>query len=220
MSNCCGEINLVAGTPVVVDPAACNALTNSPSGLLVPSIDLLIDNSAVVPPTSATRSIDLDLIEAGGCPNSFTIGARLSPVFGQTEMTTTFLAPLAINTYIDIPGGTIVLPEAGTYEVASEVRGAMAPSVDTPNSSFAIGRLVNVTAGAPIALTERLIIGGSILSNVSLQATAPQTTFITVAVPTTIQFQAMWTGLQPSAGSGIYSDVNGRSMLRFKKVAD
>ena len=219
MGSCCGGINLVAGTPIVVDPAACNALTNGPSGLLVPSVDLLIDNSAAQPPTSATRSIDLDLIEAGGCPNSFTIGARLSPRFGQTEMAATVVSGSPASTYVNVPG-TIVLPEAGTYEVTSRARAFCSPAVGAPDNVYIVGRLFNVTAGAPVPLSEILIADGSVGPTDVCQNTGSTTTFITVAVPTTIRYQVQWLGATPSAGTGITSDANGRSMLAFKKVAD
>jgi len=205
---------------VVINPALCNAASIDGAGLLVPSTDMVVDNSAAQPPTSATRSIDLDVVESGGCPNVFTIGARLSPRFGEVHVGVAVnYLPIANGLFVDIPGLEVILPEAGTYSLDADVRAAI--SMTRPANVLMAMRMFNVTAGAAVPFTDRVTslvdsLAGGVTLGGNFQLHSGR--FITVAGPTTIRVQAAKTVV---AGVAIASTgVFGQQRLAFLKVAD
>ncbi|MFF5655204.1 hypothetical protein [[Kitasatospora] papulosa] len=103
-----------------VDPQTCNALRSTASGLLVPRTVL----SGLAPGgnVGASRSVDIDVTDTGGqdCPDTWQIGARLTPVSGETGGATINLT--ATGAFVSTSAAA-VLPEPGVYEVTVTGRG-------------------------------------------------------------------------------------------------
>lgn len=96
--SCCGSVRVLPR----LDPAACNALDQTSAGLLVPRTVL----AGIAPGTAvgAERSVDVDVTApaAGVCPQTWTVGARLTPVSGQTSGALG-LGSSPYNTWIPFP---------------------------------------------------------------------------------------------------------------------
>ncbi|MFJ5890283.1 hypothetical protein [Streptomyces californicus] len=111
---------LRGGGAPTVDPQACNALTSGPAGLLVPRTTPsgLAPGGAV----GTSRSVDIDVTDTGGtdCPDTWQIGARLSPVHGETGGAAVNLP--AGGAWVNTTGA-VVLPEPGVYELTVTGRG-------------------------------------------------------------------------------------------------
>ncbi|MBO8191593.1 hypothetical protein ITI46_07790 [Streptomyces oryzae] len=78
-----GDPNTPYQPEPVIEQDQCNALACTQNGLRVPRTELTgIDRGANIGPT---RSVDIDVIDSGGenCPDTWTIGARLTPVYGR-----------------------------------------------------------------------------------------------------------------------------------------
>ncbi|GGU58934.1 hypothetical protein GCM10010274_54770 [Streptomyces lavendofoliae] len=111
-ANSCG-----AECTVDLDPRTCNSLTQTPQGLLAPRTVL----SGIAPggTVGRSRSIDIDVTDTGGrnCPDTWSIGARLSPISGEVHNSSEVNLP---RTAAWRPtGAAAVLPEAGIYEVTA-----------------------------------------------------------------------------------------------------
>jgi hypothetical protein len=134
-----------------------------------------------------------------------------------------------LATQVNLPRGVwtdvplqVVLPKAGTYELDADVRGRLAgsPAVNT----YITARLWNVTAGAEVPQSERLVYQVIDLNAGTAQAggnaTAPISELVTVTGPTTIALQAIRNDAAGSASiAQIYSDGSGYTSLRFDRVA-
>lgn len=238
--NCRAEIDLGCGldlvgsdVAVLVDPAVCNALSCSPAGLLVPQTDLVGVVGASCPPTTTTRSIDVDVVETPGCPDVWTIGARLSPCAAQLENPATFglaTAPGSTGVWQVVTGFQIALPEAGCYDLQAEVGG----NLSLTNASAGIilvARLFDVTAGAALPASQREIIQANIgnlnaANPYSIQATAPVGALYCVAAPATIRVEAQvfWTSGTGATITAAQIFGGGRavgtSTIRYHKYAD
>ncbi|MEW2568318.1 hypothetical protein [Streptomyces sp. NPDC047070] len=115
-----------------VAPLPCNALTELPSGLLVPSTEVagLAPGGAV----GTSRSVDIDVTApaADACPAVWTVGARLTPVGGEVQPSAALnLMALAAGVWADIPGMSFVAPETGMYLVTADVTGVVTASGQT-----------------------------------------------------------------------------------------
>lgn len=133
-----------------------------------------------------------------------------------------------LNTQVNLPRGVwtnvplqVVLPKAGTYELDADVRGRLAgsPALNT----FITARLWNVTAGAEVPQSERIVYQIIDLNAGAAQAggnaTAPINELITVSGPTTIALQAVRNDAAGAASiAQIYSDGAGYTSLRFDRV--
>lgn len=149
MSGTNAGIGVVAAA-ATVDPDPCNALTDGPSGLLVPSTSV----EGIAPGTAVGtgRSVDVDVIApaAGACPQDWQVGARLTPAYGEEFL------PAFVN-LVATPSGTwvntalsVVLPEAGVYEVTAAVHSVITTNPTSgPYSIGIVARLYDVTVGAP-----------------------------------------------------------------------
>ncbi|MDX3067814.1 hypothetical protein PV518_37610 [Streptomyces sp. ND04-05B] len=106
-----------------LDPAACNALTQTASGLLVPGTEV----TGIAPGTAVgtSRSVDVDVTApaAGACPETWTVGARLTPVFGTVNAGTADLRTSAMGQQVPLPNSQVVLPEPGVYRLTAHVFG-------------------------------------------------------------------------------------------------
>jgi hypothetical protein len=104
-----------------IDPAACNALTETASGLLVPGTEV----TGIAPGTAVgtERSVDVDVTPpaAGACPENWTVGARLTPVFGSRIAGMADLRTSAIGQQVVLPSSQVLLPEPGVYRLTAHL---------------------------------------------------------------------------------------------------
>jgi hypothetical protein len=133
-----------------------------------------------------------------------------------------------LNTIVDLPPSVwtdtpleVTLPRSGTYELDADVRGRLAgiPPVNT----YITARLWNVTSGAEVPQSERLVyqIIDDNLGDAQAggNQTAPISELITVTGPTTIMLQAADINATGAAGiAQIYSDGVGYTTLRYERV--
>jgi hypothetical protein len=133
------------------------------------------------------------------------------------------LQPTASGTWVST-GLDVTLPEAGTYALDLDVRTRF--SAIPPVNTFVVGRLWNVTAGAVLPNSERILsqlIDGTPVGagGIGKNTTSPISERITVSGPTTIRLQAQRTNAAgASTIAAIWSDGNGRTSFRFSKISD
>lgn len=199
-----------------LDPAECNTLTQSAAGLLVPATTV----EGVAPGTAVgtERSVDVDVQApaAGACPATWTVGARLTPVNGQTSGFVGLQASAA-STFVGDPATNLLLPEAGTYELVADVQDAQSWSAAVSNAIID-ARIFDVTAGVTVPRTDRrvILIGSNTTGANGIQANASCGALYTVTGPTTVQVQGSWrcdVGATTQRGLWILN-------FRFKKVTD
>ncbi|MFH9109720.1 hypothetical protein ACH4LN_25095 [Streptomyces albus] len=100
----------------VVEQDECNALACTENGLRVPRTELAgIDRGANIGPA---RSVDIDVTESGtgDCPDTWTIGARLTPVYGRAGGQD---RTLPLNGEWTATDCVATLPEPGVYQVTA-----------------------------------------------------------------------------------------------------
>ncbi|WP_328638370.1 hypothetical protein [Streptomyces canus] len=211
--NCCGSVRVMPR----LDPAACNALTQSPVGLLVPRTALqgIAPGGAV----SAQRSVDIDVTApaAGACPETWAVGARLTPVSGQTSGAVSLDAAPA-NTWVPVTGAQLVLPEAGVYDVVADVQGSIGWGANVTNAIID-AHLLDVTAGVEIPLSARRIIlftDQAAAGSNGIQANASAGALYQVAGPSTIRVEGSW---RTDAGT-TSAKVVWATNFRYRKVSD
>jgi hypothetical protein len=134
-----------------------------------------------------------------------------------------------LHTNVDLPPGAwtdtplqVTLPKRGTYALNADVRGRL--SGVPPLNTYISARLWNVTAGAAVSESERLVYQIIDLNSGGARAggnqTAPISELIRVAGPTTIRLQAEDNNAVGTAGiAQIYSDGVGFTSLRYVRVA-
>lgn len=206
-----------------VDPVPCNALTESPTGLLVPSVTVqgLAPGGAV----STERSVDVDVTApaTGACPANWQVGARLTPVFGETLLQAFVdLVATPSAAWVDSTM-SVVLPEAGIYEVTATLHTVIATNPSSGSYNIAIaGRLWNVTNGNAVGGSQYTIQQNADNNPQSFMSDSDMGTFhrfITTTGPTTIRAE-----VSRIDGSGTPVSTTGlqtaNSRLAFKKISD
>jgi hypothetical protein len=210
-----GKCGCSSGAALRLDPAACNALSKTASGLLVPRTVLtgIAPGGAV----STMRSVDVDVTETPGCPDAWAVGARLTPVSGQASGAVGLDGSPA-NTWVPVPGAQLVLPEAGVYEVGADFQGSIAWAAGVSNAIID-ARIFDVTAGAGIPMASRRVIlftDQAAAGVTGIQADASATALYQVAGPTTIRVEGSW---RTDAGTTSQKVVWANN-FRFRKVSD
>ncbi|MFF5668801.1 hypothetical protein ACFY8S_01470 [Streptomyces hygroscopicus] len=162
--------------------------------------------------------IDVTAPPDDACPQTWQVGARLTPVSGQTTGVVG-LDDTPANTWVPVTGAQLALPEAGLYEVIADVQGSIAGAGSFSNAIID-ARVFDVTAGAPVPTAERRVI---LLTDQSaegvtrgIQANASSAALYQVAGPTTIQVEASW---RTDAGTTSQKALWAHN-FRFKKVSD
>lgn len=134
-----------------------------------------------------------------------------------------------LHTNVDLPPGTwtdtpleVTLPRPGTYALNADVRGRLAGV--SPLNTYLSARLWNVTSGAKVPESERLIYQIINLSQGNAQAggnrTAPISELVRVTRPTKIRLQAQDTNAVGTATiAQVYSDNAGYTALRYVRVS-
>ncbi|MER7841679.1 hypothetical protein ABTY98_38790 [Streptomyces sp. NPDC096040] len=200
-----------------LDPAGCNALTQTPAGLLVPSTALagIAPGGAV----STARSVDIDVQApaAGACPATWTIGARMTPVFADVTPGLADAQTVANLAWAPAPT-TLTIPEAGWWEYTLE-----GYSTITGTTPFAVAldvRVVNVTANQDLTIRRvqyHNINGPTNGTNMALQNGFSVTGFVLATRPTVLRADARRThvGFNDSTAAGV-----GFQRLGAVKVSD
>ncbi|MEU9576306.1 hypothetical protein [Streptomyces chilikensis] len=114
------DAGLRGGMPAV-DPQACNALTVTGAGLLAPEVQLQALASTAPVPVGTARSVNVDLVHPGGCPDVWQVGARLSPAHGEATLTTAANLLPSPGTWVN-SALVVTLPEPGRYYLSWDVR--------------------------------------------------------------------------------------------------
>ncbi|MFD0395771.1 hypothetical protein ACFQ3Z_41835 [Streptomyces nogalater] len=99
----------------VISPDDCNALRCTPDGLLVPrTVPAGIERGGNI---GAARSVDIDVTDTGGenCPDTWAIGARLTPSTGRRYQNRS----LPLNGEWTPTDCVATLPEPGVYQVTA-----------------------------------------------------------------------------------------------------
>ncbi|MGX1301337.1 hypothetical protein RKD35_002825 [Streptomyces albogriseolus] len=92
-----------------------------------------VTGSAPTPVDPAgARSVDVDVAE--GPPGTFSVGARLSPVWGEIGPLNLSGTDLThpINTATSMPGASFTAPEPGIYEVTAKISAQVRDSAPSP----------------------------------------------------------------------------------------
>lgn len=127
---------------------------------------------------------------------------------------------LAPGVWTDTPL-EVTLPRPGRYALNADVRGRLGGA--SPLNTYLSARLWNVTAGAAVPESERLVYqvinsapGGEQAGG---NQTAPISELIRVARPTRIRLQAVdYNAVGTATIAQVYSDGVGRTALRFVRV--
>lgn len=154
--SCCGSVRVLPK----LDPDACNALTSSTSGLLVPETDIV----GIAPGGNLgdERSVDVDVTPPvdGACPEVWTVGARLTPDWGTDDGGgVAELQPVPSGTWVD-SGGAALLSEVGVYEITADFFATM--TATTPWAVAIDARLFDSTNGVGVPLSTRRVQFGNI----------------------------------------------------------
>ncbi|MFF0092675.1 hypothetical protein ACFYSF_22315 [Streptomyces canus] len=121
-------------------------------------------------------------------------------------------------------GLVLALPSAGTYHLDATVR-AFLGTMTTGEGAFIVARLYDVTAGAVVPNSEVLalqinVAAGTSATLLSWNATAAIQARYTIPAARTVRLEAAritQAGITDSAS--VVSDTNGRTTLRYERVA-
>ncbi|WP_228995221.1 hypothetical protein [Streptomyces sp. DH8] len=217
---CCGRAVRVLPR---LDPDTCNVLRQTVGGLLVPRA--LVEGVAPGTAVGDARSVDIDVQApaAGSCPETWTVGARLTPATGFAVMPAGEVNLLpAPGTWADLPGTDVTLAEAGVYNLDGTFRGHV--SATPPAHVYLMGRLWDVTAGAvvPGAQTWVAQINQQVAApGYAIDATGDVHVPYAVNGPTTVRMQSAFTQAVGAATQArVISLANGWTRLRATKVRD
>ncbi|MEU2083125.1 choice-of-anchor C family protein [Streptomyces albus] len=205
-----------------LDPASCNAAQFTDAGLRVPRTT--VEGIAPGGGVGTERSVDIDVTETAGCPDVWTVGARLTPVSGmKVSSSWTSITPNASGVFsvADVPGLTVTLPEAGVYDLDVDIRYEVNNN-DGPASTYLTVRLRDSTAGADVPGSETMLCH---LNNAYPQyahSTAPVNVRYQVSKPSTLTVRGylFWQQHPVKSAQLGGTDGNGASRFRWTKVSD
>jgi len=158
-----------------------------------------------------------------------TMAAAQSSVSAAPSAPSTNSGIAKLHTNVDLPPGTwtntpleVTIPRPGTYALNADVRGRLAGV--PPLNTYLSARLWNVTSGAKVPESERLVYQIINLNRGNAQAggnqTAPISELIRVTKPTTIRLQAQDNNAAGAATiAQVYSDGVGYTALRYVRVS-
>ncbi|MEU5497978.1 hypothetical protein [Streptomyces griseofuscus] len=198
-----------AGIGTRPDPAPCNALTASASGLLVPGVLIQVDPGLTVTPPAA-----------GACPQVWRIGVDAAWVQnGTLNFLHTLTGALrAWETVPEVP--LLTIPRAGVWEVNFQVRGVAslpAPGAAATDTGVVVGMYKN---GALVPGTEAMVIYHSEAAGdqgKQIQATGSRQFMHTFAAGDTVGLGAYRLGTSGSAA--VVSNGDGRTYISAHWVA-
>ncbi|MFI5675756.1 choice-of-anchor C family protein [Streptomyces cellulosae] len=210
-------------TQPTLDPASCNAAHFTENGLRVPRTIV----EGIDPGTSVgtERSVDIDVTETPGCPEIWTVGARLTPVSGITVAHAPFVSitpgPPGVFSYADVPALTVTLPEAGIYDLDVNIRYELNNN-DGPASAYMSAMLKDTTAGVDVPDSATMLCH---LNNANPQyshSTVPINVRYQVSGPATITVRGslFWQQHPVKSAQLGGTDGNGASRFRWTKISD
>jgi hypothetical protein len=152
-------------------------------------------------------------------------GPSLNPTTLQSVQTgSPFAVPAGAGAAAPVPGLSVNLPQAGTYEINANVRGVIHYPAGPAHSCWITADLTNGATQVPNSLRLVVLdINGSTADEWA-QATAPIQMLVTVAGPSTVNVRAFSASTaNPSAcpagaGTGIYTDANGASTINAVRI--
>lgn len=206
-----------------LDPAECNALRQTATGLLVPRAVL----AGIAPGTAVgdARSVDIDVQApaADACPQTWTVGARLTPDTAFATMPAGEVDLLAVaGAWTALPGTDVMLAEPGVYHLDATFRGQIAGT--PPAHLYIVGRLWDVTAAAVVPWSETWVaqINQQVAApGYSVDSTGSAHVPYAVAGPSTIRMQVFYT---QATGSAVQARAlslgTGWTRLRATKARD
>ncbi|MFF3261967.1 hypothetical protein ACFYWO_22695 [Streptomyces sp. NPDC002932] len=210
---------LYAPDTPALDPSPCNAARNTTGGLLVPRIDL----TGIAPGGNSgiERSVDIDVTGTPGCPETWEIGARLTPVsafLNAERQNANLLARTGSD--VPIPESDIVLPEAGVYHIDSDVRYALGSA--TGGSGYIIGWLRDETTDTLLTSFTQIAAINAERQEQQGGTTHIMTEYRAASGPRTVRLHLMFvlTGGKISNAEAGGTDSNGATRMRFLKVRD
>ncbi|MEV5929897.1 hypothetical protein [Streptomyces sp. enrichment culture] len=159
--------------------------------------------------------------EAGECPQTWTIGARLSPVSGFRNAEAAHVNLLAsVGTTLPVPASDVVLPEPGVYHLDTDVRYALGTA--TGGSGYIIGHLRDITTNTPLTSYTQLALINAAGQEHQGSTAHIMAEYTVAAAPRTIRLFLMLvlTGGTLAAGEAGGSDSNGATRTRWLKVRD
>lgn len=210
-----------SGPPALsADP--CNAAEQAADGLLVPRTDLVPAEDSSPAPVGTERSVAVDTTRTEGCPDTWTVGARLAMVSDFLNAEGQHQNLLAqIGQDVPVPASDIVLPEAGVYHLDADVRYAL--GTDTGGSGYLLGWLQDETTGQLLTSFTQLAAINSPAGPEHQGGTVHLMTEYTVTTaPRTVRLHlmAVETGGALSGAEAGGSDSNGATRMRMLKCRD
>lgn len=208
MAGSCGRLYRIDPR---LDPAACNALTETASGLLVPGTEV----TGIAPGTAVgtERSVDVDVTPpaAGACPENWTVGARLTPVFGSRTAGVADLRTSAIGQQVPLPNSQVLLPEAGVYRLTAHLFGLATWNFNGRHIASVSAFWFNLATNAFVNGSQRWVLlhdePGTVNPETGLKSIggdAVSEAFVTVTAPTTFEIR----GLRGTADAGTQANAN------------
>ncbi|MEU0947643.1 hypothetical protein ABZ379_33825 [Streptomyces canus] len=142
---------------------------------------------------------------------------RARPATGQTSGVVSLDSSPA-NTWVPVTGASLVLPEAGLYEVVADVQGSIAWGAAVTNAIID-AHVLDVTAGVEIPMSARRVIlftDQAAAGTSGIQANASAGALYRVTGPTTIRVEGSW-----RTDAGVTSQrVLWATNFRFNKISD
>ncbi|MEU0061618.1 hypothetical protein [Streptomyces sp. NPDC006334] len=208
MAGACGRVYRIDPK---IDPAACNALTETASGLLVPGTEV----TGIAPGTAVgtERSVDVDVTPpaAGACPENWTVGARLTPVFGSRIAGMADLRTSAIGQQVTLPNSQVLLPEPGVYRLTAHVFGLATWNFNGRHIASMSALWFNTTTNAFVPGSPRWVLlhdePGTVNPATGLKSIGGNAVcegFVTITAPTTYEIR----GLRGTADGGTQANAN------------
>ncbi|CAL9613228.1 hypothetical protein SUDANB1_05671 [Streptomyces sp. enrichment culture] len=194
-----------------LDSSSCNALTETASGLLVPraTVTGIAPGGAV----STERSVDVDVTPpaAGACPENWTVGARLTPVFGSRIAGMADLRTSAQGQQVVLPNSQVLLPEPGVYRLTAHLFAVATWNFNGRHIASITALWVNTTTNAFAPGSPRWVIlhdqPGTVNPETGLKSiggNAVAEALVTITAPTTYEIRA----LRATADGGALANAN------------
>lgn len=207
---------------VKLDPAGCNSLVQTAGGLLVPRTTLA--GIALGGTVSTSRSVDVDVTApaAGACPQTWMVGARLSPVSGFRNAEAGHINLLAsVGQTLPVPASDVVLPEPGVYHLDTDVRYALGTPAGG-GSGYIVGHLRDVTNNTLLTSFTQIAALNAAGQEHQGGTTHLMAEYTVATAPRTIRLFLMLvrTGGALAAGEAGGTDSNGATRTRWLKVRD
>jgi len=197
-----------------LDPAECNGLTQTAGGLLVPRA--VLEGVAPGTPVGDARSVDIDIQAPadGDCPQTWTVGARLIPVYGQVGPNSVNLTSVPAATITQVPGATVTLTEPGVYEIVGDASGTQTVTGAVSNAQVRASLFVGASRISPD--TTLTLFSNNQTGVYATAGSATTRALYTVTGPTTVDLRGY---RNTTSGTQTAAAIN-NAFIYWKKVSD